>query len=364
MADFLERHKQQKVIAPPYNFFSKRGCKTYDEYSTTSGYDFFVVHKPIFCALGKQQLKEFIDKSELVWANAIFYVFARKHWYYNPFKAQTLRETMLSWKKEVNSRFEEIEKEAMLPKKLVFVHIFKSGGRSLYASLRRHYRRQVYLRNNYIYCPTLKYREANFLAGHIEFYNFQKILKKSPCTWLTLLRNPKERILSDLAHNRRERGDSDANLQLSQNHLDSDTLNSKRWFILCSCSLQMLADLPPQELNHENAGTYFDSAVEVLHRDDVIPGILEEMPAYISLLEQALGLSLAMEKKNVATNYDQISTAEQEFVANYNSPVLEFEFKLYNVAKVRFNELAGNRIIRNNHHDNLSQTGLQSLYHQ
>jgi hypothetical protein len=98
--------------------------------------DFFIIHKPVFNWINHDIISEVIQQSRLVWENNIFFVLQKKRFWHtkgiDPAK--------------MKSRLKRSMDEPLRNRKIVFVHIPKCAGRSLYQGLKKYYRRQIYLK--------------------------------------------------------------------------------------------------------------------------------------------------------------------------------------------------------------------------
>ena len=329
MESFLRINQGKIIVAPSFQFFKENGCVPYDDFDMDSDFDFFVIHKAGFNLIAHQWLSHLIEHYDLTWTNNIFHVFGRRR----------ALEPISNDKRRVSNRLKRILKEPLIERPLVFVHIEKCAGRSLYHAVRRHYSRQAYLKKPWLDCLLIKPNQNNFIAGHLSVYEYQNLLgrQRSP-QWITIIRNPKERILSFVAHARRRKNQNDPMLTTLRENKLPQLENTEIWFKVCTASVSMLSCLPPTGLASDSIDDYYDSAIDFLHNKDVMFGIHDYFDDYINYLSKELQLNLDLEKRNVGMNYHQITDEEKEFMASYESPFLKKEEELYQTAVKLFHQ--------------------------
>jgi len=289
--------------------------------------DFFIIHKPVFNWINHDIISEVIQQSRLVWENNIFFVLQKKRFWHtkgiDPAK--------------MKSRLKRSMDEPLRNRKIVFVHIPKCAGRSLYQGLKKYYRRQIYLK---IFSRDVNLQQNNFIAGHVSVYEYEQLLSETNCLWLTVLRDPVKRIASFTAHARRTDNSPTVTpmAMFSANSIDT-IVDSDEWFSATTKSISMLSGLPPAGLSMNTIDDYFKGTLAFIRRKNVLFGIQEDMPRYYEMIKAATGLSLdATLRKNTSANYNRITEQEIAFLDSFRPPYLLKEIELYHMAKKLFYE--------------------------
>lgn len=330
MASFLDKHRGALIVAPPLKFFNVYQCITYEKFLKSRKFDFFIIHKPIFNWIDHDIMIEVIHLSWLVWENDLFFVMKKKG---------SLHPKGISPTK-VKRRLKRSMDEPLLNRKIVFVHVPKCAGRTLYQGLKKFYRRQIYLLR---LGHDVNLQQNNFIAGHVSVYEYEQLLSETNCLWLTVLRDPIKRIASLVAHARRVDNPPTVTVNprmamFRESSIDK-IVDSDAWFSAATQSISMLSGLPPAGLSIDTIEDYFKGALTFIRRKDVLFGIQEDMLRYYEMIEAATGLSLdATLRKNISANYNCITEQEIAFLDSFRPPYLLKEIKLYHTAKKLFYE--------------------------
>lgn len=321
LKDFLAGHRDRLIVAPPLAFFRELGCKPYETLAQDRSFDLLVIHKPVMYWLPLELLQELVDHGGLVFENNISYVIGHK----------SLGEAALS-KRKLIRRLEQFEQEPIAEQKLVFVHVPKTAGRSVYQNLRKQFRRQIYLRPNYSQDDDVCLQQLNFIAGHLSVFDFCRKLRGAGCLWLTVLRHPLERLLSLIAHTRR---DPTAHYFEQLTSCDvRELVESERWKKMCVKSIQMLSGLPPGAITEEVVRQELIAAREFLLREDVVFGVQDELEEFYDYVQKRTGIQCnSTMRKNVTTDYSVINDDERRFLEEYTSDLFKLELELYLAAR-------------------------------
>lgn len=309
---------------------------TYEAFLNNRKFDLFIIHKPIISWIDHERLLHIIMACNLVFENKIFYVLSKRSFW----NKKSLDKTGLI------KRLNRFENEPLKDRKIVLVHIPKSAGRTIYHNVRRHVQRHIYLQGSYSGNRDICFEQLNFIAGHISVYDYKQMLAGTECLWLSAIRHPVKRIMSLVAHSRRDEKaimttklNSAMMYQLRTQDI-RQLVNTDMWFKICTKSIRMLCGLPPNQITKETLKECLARAVDFTQQSNMIVGIQDNLKAFYAMVALKTGIPCdPLLRKNVSTNYSAISDAEKAFLESYTSDFMQMEMELYNeVCKMIYNE--------------------------
>lgn len=238
------------------------------------------------------------------------------------------------------------EIQANREKTLIFIHIPRTGGVTLDTILERHYNlaRMFSLYNEqqveeFRQLSDERKQKIEFLNGHFMSCGIHEKLPNS-CNYITLLRNPLERVVSEYYFIKRSPHVYLHERVTSENMSLKDFVSSEMTIETNNGQTRLIAGLktspgigigkcPPEMLK---------LAKNNIDRHFAVLGFTEEFDKTLILLKRALGLRETFYvKRNQTKNRKAVDDLPQEtlkLIEKYN----ELDLELYNYAKVRFEE--------------------------
>lgn len=229
---------------------------------------------------------------------------------------------------------------------LVFVHLIKAAGTTLEMILKRQYgdsaaiefgapQEVVKKLNDYDGWPEEQKSEIAVFMGHIHFKDRDKL--PHPSTWITILREPVDRIMSDYYYIRTHPEHEFHDHVLSQNLSLTEFLRSGIYRSLDNHQTKYLSGLV-----NSGYGIYSSKTValakENLQKHFLVVGLTERFDESVILMKRALGWKTPYYVREKVTKNrpgrDSLSAEELSVIREY----ARMDLGLYEFARARFEE--------------------------
>lgn len=293
---FIDERRSERFVLPPFIAFKDYDKSiSYLDLTEIDGFDYFVLHKGMLLSLDFHHLDLILGK-KCVYANGVFAIFDLKQTRDRISEALFYEDI-----RSANQDYQDAKEEAINSRKLVFLHIPKSAGTSLYESLRRQSARSLYITGANAYLNKKKggFDHLNILAGHFSRRNItEKFAPGTPIDWVTILRNPVERLLSMVQHARRSDIENygSAIVEMREKSI-SELLESKRFFSQMHIAFICLSDRRPPVIHEHNLQEVARECLDFLAQDNVTFGFQDSLNDIPKLLNMRLGFNLDIPKQ-------------------------------------------------------------------
>jgi hypothetical protein len=228
-------------------------------------------------------------------------------------------------------------------RRLVFLHIPKTAGSTLWHILRRQYTPQALFRTDEnALAPVLtpqQWNQTRVLLGHFAYGI--KVDWREPPVYITVLRDPQERLLSHYGHAARDlknflkiRSLSDFEGPLTLNdYLDS------RWWEIDNGQTRMLAGPEAMALPFGECGQdVFETAKRNLLENIALTGLTERFDETLLLLRRMFGWNLPCYlSENIGTSRPRREAVSLETLQRI-SELTRWDRELYALAETRLDE--------------------------
>lgn len=293
---FIDERKSEQFILPPFIAFKDYdNGVSYLDFTEINGFDYFVLYKGLLLSLDFHHLDLILGK-KCVYANGVFAIFDLRH--------SRTESAELPWHDDIRSVHQDYfdaKSEVINSKKLVFLHIPKCAGTSLYERLRRQSARSLYVSGANAYLKKKKggFDHLNILAGHFSRRNIiEKFAPGTHIDWVTILRNPVDRLLSMVQHARRSDIENygPAMVEMREKPM-SELLDTKKFFNQMHISFICLSDRRPQNILELDLQDVAQECLDFLAQDNVIFGFQDSLNDIPKLLNMKLGYNLDIPKQ-------------------------------------------------------------------
>jgi hypothetical protein len=170
----------------------------YDELIDLGGCTVLVLHKGQLTALPKTELRSVAEEWQWIFANEVFLVFSR-----SPRVRKDIRQSAAAVHCRPLARFLSSASLRNRQSKIVYVHVPKTGGTSIWASLTKAFPSHVYYPSVRAYLSNPPGSDDYDLIG-LHFSPSVVLPSLRPDDWVIgMVRDPTQRLLSALMHSRR-----------------------------------------------------------------------------------------------------------------------------------------------------------------
>jgi hypothetical protein len=245
-------------------------------------------------------------------------------------------------------------------KTIIYIHIPKTAGRTLNKIIRAQYdseaifsnaqavmsklgldwqkipasRRWEISREFLAYLPEIEKRKIKILFGHMNFGRHE--LLPQPCTYITLLREPAERIISYYYHIKRMKNHYLYDIIESQQLSIGDFIESGITFTLDNCQTRMISGVGDSVEHGRCTHDILDKAKANLKNYFSLVGLTEQFDQTLILLKQKFNWNLiTYAKENVTWDrplLNDIPKHDLQIIRKYN----QLDFELYDFAQQLF----------------------------
>ena len=346
---FIEERRDNKFIVPPFIAFKHYdNSASYLEYGQFDGFDYFVLNKDLLLSLDFHDIELILGKA-CVFANPVFAIY--------DLKKKKNKYSLLQWSKDsrsVDQRYVSAKAENINSQKLIFVHIPKCAGTALYDQLRTQSARSLYIIGQNTF-PARGFDHMNILAGHFSRFSItKKYAEGTNFEWVTVLRDPIERLFSMIRHSRRSDieniGPSIVEMRTKS---IPELLNSRRFFVEMHCTLIYLSDRKAIEIREDNLMEVARECLEFLKSDNVTFGFQDLINEIPQLLNMKLGYDLEIPKQLNSAEGRQYEKSIEDAHGSYAqiSEIVKADTWFYKEAKKlysdRFSGPLGSRFLVN-----------------
>lgn len=179
-------------------------------------------------------------------------------------------------------------------------------------------------------------RRLECIAGHFAF-GIHELLTQ-PCTYITLLRNPVERVISHFEYAKRKKDHYLHALASAEGTSLLDYVSSPQNTEVKNGQARLLAGIGWGVQSGKTEKEILDKAKENLENHFALAGVMEQFDAFISLIQRIFGWDVwGYEKKNVTRATSSLTSIPAETlraIAAYN----RLDQQLYDQVKLSFNK--------------------------
>lgn len=239
----------------------------------------------------------------------------------------------------------KLSKGAEQEKTVIFVHIPKTGGTTFKTIIERQYKSQsVFLFKRpperslaeFKELPEAKKREIKFIQGHMRFGLHEFFPQQ--CTYITILRDPVDRIISLYYFILRNPKNAVHNEVVSRNMSLKDWVSSGITTLVNNNHTRFLCTTEAVTKDGQCSTEMLESAKKNIQERFAVVGLMERYDETLLLLKRNLGWKTPLYiKSNVTKNRpvkETISKDTIEMIERYN----ELDIELYRYGRERFEE--------------------------
>lgn len=248
-------------------------------------------------------------------------------------------------------------------KTIIFLHIPKTAGRTLNNIIRRQYEPDVIFSNGravtsrlgsdwektpaelrwkiskeiLAQLPELEKRKIKIVFGHMNFGRHE--LLPQPCTYITILRDPIDRIISHYYHILRMKEHHLYDIITTHKMSVGDFLKSGVTFTVDNGQTRMISGVGDSPGYGKCTSDILQTAKSNLEKHFSIVGLTGEFNKTLVLLKRTLNWNInSYQKRNVTQNrpsLKEISKKDRQIIEEYN----QLDIELYEYAKQLFKDL-------------------------
>jgi hypothetical protein len=315
----------------------------YDDVIELEGCTVLTLHKGLLTSLRKAELRIIAEEWQRVFANEVFLVFSRERR-----AGKDLRRSANSIHWQPLTRYLSSASLRKRRSKIVYVHVPKTGGTAMWASLTKAF-------PSHVYYPTLRAYLSNppapddydLIGLHFSPSVLLSSLRKND--WLIgMIRDPTQRLLSAVMHSRRQTEDIETytasamamrNMELAQYMAtDLGRLEARLQLLMFGKDYRQSMDVvSDEEMLH--------SARALSRRENTILAPSESSPAFLELVADRLAFRpgtlrrLNANEPAILAGYLREISEAIDLIHSINAP----ERELYNVVCQTFDDLHGMR---------------------
>ena len=333
--DYIEGQDPTNCIVPPLRAFEQYNYKSYFEYHLYDDFDLFILHKGMETWFDCDFLKYIFASYSVLLENPVFIIMGNikyRHSDINKFHIESF-----------TNNIEARHKEIIENRKIIFLHVPKCAGTSLFNILKYKFKRNIYFSN---IKESINFKQSlnnyNVIAGHTNLKVIQNKINFTNVTWLTILRNPIERFLSVVAHSRRKSIDNlGSNMTALRKMKLIEFMKTKNAHNELHQIYRILTSRDYKKINEYDLAEISDEILTFLAQENVYFGLQNKFEEYINNFTKFTKITLPpLYKVNIKANVSNeyyISQNELNAVSDLLSKEMEVDIKFYNRAVELYN---------------------------